>query len=271
MKSSFDELTDLNLSCTMVKEVVLPQGISEIPEKAFYSCMELEKVEVPGSVDKVGSEAFANCPVLKSVYFDGNSPKSLGVHIITENVFTDEFATVYYSKSTERWDSSYWEDYKLSVLDGRDDTVDKPEEGQGDNPQKGNGGTSGRIPGGVTQRPGTGGTGGASSGGSGGTGSGAVQTSGDTEEEKEDSDITLPKEDKDEEDSIKLKPTPIKSVKYKKNRLVIVLKRIPSAFGYEITYRRKKKEKKKTVTVSGWKNNVVILKRLKRGRDRRKI
>lgn len=52
--------------------------------------------------------------------------------IITENMFTDEFATVYYSKSTERWDSSYWEDYKLSALDGRDDTVDKPEEGQAD-------------------------------------------------------------------------------------------------------------------------------------------
>lgn len=52
----------------IVKEVVFPQGIAEIPEKAFYLCMELEKVEVPGSVDKVGSEAFANCPVLKEVH-----------------------------------------------------------------------------------------------------------------------------------------------------------------------------------------------------------
>lgn len=63
--------------------------MSEIAEKAFYSCMELEKIEIPGSVDKVGSEAFANCPVLKVVYFEGNSPKSLGVHIITENMFTN--------------------------------------------------------------------------------------------------------------------------------------------------------------------------------------
>lgn len=44
-----------------------------------------------------------------------------GITEISENVFTDEFATVYYSKLTEGWDSTYWKDYNLSVVDGNDD------------------------------------------------------------------------------------------------------------------------------------------------------
>lgn len=57
--------------------------------------------------------------------------------------------------------------------------------------------------------------------------------------------LTLPKEDKDEEDSIRLNPTYIKSVKHKKDKLIIILKKVPSSSGYEIICQRKKKGKRK--------------------------
>lgn len=121
--SGFDKLIGFSVSCTMVKEVRLPQGITEIPERAFYGCMELERIRIPDSVNIVGSEAFGNCPALKAIYFEGNSPMSIGVNIITPSSYIEpgqNFPTVYYKASTKGWDSRYWKDYKLVPMDDGD-------------------------------------------------------------------------------------------------------------------------------------------------------
>lgn len=85
------------------------------------------------------------------------------------------------------------------------------------------------------------------------------------------SDIIPPEDTKDKDNSTELKSTYIKSVKHKKNKLVIVIKKVPMASGYEVTYRRKKRGKKKSITVSGWTNNRVVLKKLKKCRYRIKV
>lgn len=125
--SSLDELREFNVSCTMVKEVMLPQEIAEIPERAFYGCMELEKIRIPGSVKRLGAEAFWNCIELKEIYFEGNSPMSIGVNIITPPYMTlnNNFPTIYCKASTKGWDSSYWEDYKVVVMDDGEKTKKK--------------------------------------------------------------------------------------------------------------------------------------------------
>ncbi len=43
------------------EEIVLPEGICAIADKAFLLCKNLKKVCVPRGVQKIGKEAFASC------------------------------------------------------------------------------------------------------------------------------------------------------------------------------------------------------------------
>jgi len=55
------------MHCRRIVEIVLPDTVTEIGEKAFYDCPNLEKVVIPDSVGQIGAEAFANCGSLKTV------------------------------------------------------------------------------------------------------------------------------------------------------------------------------------------------------------
>lgn len=46
---------------------VFPEGITEIPERAFHIDKELKSVTIPDGVTKIGCAAFAHCPKLKTV------------------------------------------------------------------------------------------------------------------------------------------------------------------------------------------------------------
>ena len=48
-------------------EVVIPNGITEIPSGAFYCCTSLTSVTIPNSVTSIGEHAFYYCTSLKSV------------------------------------------------------------------------------------------------------------------------------------------------------------------------------------------------------------
>lgn len=52
---------------TLIKSVVIPEGITYIDERAFYSCTSLEHVELPKSLRSIGEYAFSWCPALKSI------------------------------------------------------------------------------------------------------------------------------------------------------------------------------------------------------------
>ena len=51
----------LYLNGRLVKELVIPDGVTEIGQGAFYGCSGLEKVTIPESVTRIGSEAFDGC------------------------------------------------------------------------------------------------------------------------------------------------------------------------------------------------------------------
>ena len=57
-KGIFDEL---------VKEVIIPEGITTIEANAFEGCISLESITLPSSIKHIGPNAFAGCKELKEV------------------------------------------------------------------------------------------------------------------------------------------------------------------------------------------------------------
>ncbi len=53
--------------CPALKEVILPETITEIAPKAFYRCETLEKINLPGSLKSIGAEAFSYCYQLREI------------------------------------------------------------------------------------------------------------------------------------------------------------------------------------------------------------
>ncbi len=48
-------------------EIIIPDGVAEIAESAFFHCLSLTSVVIPDSVKKIGNRAFAECSELSSV------------------------------------------------------------------------------------------------------------------------------------------------------------------------------------------------------------
>lgn len=59
------------LNCTVLKEVVLPYGITDI-SGAFSGCSSLTTISIPGSVRTFGDGTFQNCSSLKQIYIPEN-------------------------------------------------------------------------------------------------------------------------------------------------------------------------------------------------------
>jgi len=53
--------------CTMLQEVILPEGLKTINYKAFYGCLNLMKVNIPSTVTTIAYDAFVNCYKLYEV------------------------------------------------------------------------------------------------------------------------------------------------------------------------------------------------------------
>ena len=55
-----------------LREIVLPQSLKTIGERAFYHNYFLEKIDIPAGVTEIGSGAFAGCSNLSSITFQGS-------------------------------------------------------------------------------------------------------------------------------------------------------------------------------------------------------
>lgn len=58
--------------CTKLKNVTLPEGLTEIGRKAFSQCRYMKSINIPNSVIKIDDFAFWSCLKLKSVQFGKN-------------------------------------------------------------------------------------------------------------------------------------------------------------------------------------------------------
>lgn len=50
-----------------ITEIIIEEGLEEIPDWAFEGCSELERITIPGSVKRIGFNAFTKCSRLKQV------------------------------------------------------------------------------------------------------------------------------------------------------------------------------------------------------------
>ena len=81
--SKLDELTDNAFyDCSLVTEVVLPEGMTKIGAYSFADCYSLNKVILPDSIVKIGDYAFRNCRLLTSFSVPDNL-KSIGSNILS--------------------------------------------------------------------------------------------------------------------------------------------------------------------------------------------
>ena len=49
------------------EHVQIPEGVTQIGEKAFYECSDLASITIPGSVTQIGDYAFTNCHFQTSI------------------------------------------------------------------------------------------------------------------------------------------------------------------------------------------------------------
>ncbi|MBR0081259.1 MAG: leucine-rich repeat protein [Clostridia bacterium] len=54
---------------TLIKRIVLPDGMTYIGSYAFYGCSNVDEVTIPDAVEAIGSYAFSGCTDLKTVSF----------------------------------------------------------------------------------------------------------------------------------------------------------------------------------------------------------
>ncbi len=75
---------------TTIHEVILPEGITEIGDKAFYQCTALEMVNFPASLTRIGDNAFRGCTSLERSIALPDGLKEIGDAAFSFCIFLEE-------------------------------------------------------------------------------------------------------------------------------------------------------------------------------------
>lgn len=88
--------------CSMLKNVIIPEGIKTIGRYAFYQCCSIESITIPDSVESINEFAFSRCSSLSNVSF-GSGLKEIGKSAfdscsnLTSPTLPDSLVTIGYS------------------------------------------------------------------------------------------------------------------------------------------------------------------------------
>ena len=73
---------------TALQEVILPEGITSIGERAFQSCTTLKSIQLPKKVTKIGKYAFINCRQLTNIQLPDGVTEMPKATTVVEKVVT---------------------------------------------------------------------------------------------------------------------------------------------------------------------------------------
>ncbi len=99
-----------------LREVVLPEGTSEIGSLAFNGCKWLKRVEIPGSLEKVNATWFANCNRLETIKLNEGVECIKGSFYGCEKLRDIQFSSTFKYATRLAFDHSGLWDVPLSTL-----------------------------------------------------------------------------------------------------------------------------------------------------------
>lgn len=74
------------ISCSLMTNVTLPEGLREIGRCAFFGCPVLKEISLPESLNTIGESAFASCKSLATVSAKGGI-QNMGPYVFEETAF----------------------------------------------------------------------------------------------------------------------------------------------------------------------------------------
>ena len=98
---------------TEIKDLVIPNSVTSIGDRAFYGCSGLTSVTIPNSVTSIGSSAFSGCSGLTAVKVDKENPLSIDSYTFSNRAN----ATLYVPKGSKAayQSANYWKNFKAIV------------------------------------------------------------------------------------------------------------------------------------------------------------
>ena len=73
------------VECTSLREIIIPNGVTEFAPQMFNSCDNLKSVTLPNSIELIGEMAFYACQALQTVHYKGEKADWIMVAIHSGN------------------------------------------------------------------------------------------------------------------------------------------------------------------------------------------
>ena len=116
------------MQCESLKSIVIPDSVMEIGESAFHNCESLEFISIPSNVQKINKYLFNRCTSLKSVSIPASVKK------ICSYAFNDcpVLAEIHFAGTKKQWSfvkkDKNWRRYiPASSIECTDDSVEIPQ------------------------------------------------------------------------------------------------------------------------------------------------
>lgn len=105
----------LYISGELVENLVIPDGVTSIPNYAFKGYGKLKTIVIPATVTTIGDEAF-NCENLVYAEFLGDAP-SIGADAFYIDRNNENGFVIYYHENTHGWSSPLWDVYYAACVE----------------------------------------------------------------------------------------------------------------------------------------------------------
>ena len=96
--------------CNSLTDMEIPDGMSVIPEDAFWCCSALTSVVIPSSVTKISENAFLGCDGLTQIFYKGTAEEWLLIQTDSGNYVLQTGNIYYYVENEKEVPASgnYW-------------------------------------------------------------------------------------------------------------------------------------------------------------------